>query len=164
MTSVIGEIRVLSAVEWPVLRDARLQALSESPEAFLADHDQEVSWGEEAWKHTLDTSRWMVALSCGMAVGLLRSVQEPGRPTERHVESIWVAPGHRQRGVLRSLLQVLLADQEWMVGVEELKLWVLQTNRDARLVYTRLGFRPTGKRQLLSDGTGRVECQLSLAI
>jgi ribosomal protein S18 acetylase RimI-like enzyme len=163
MTSVTGEIRVLSAAEWNVLRGARLQALRDAPEAFLAEPEHEAGWSEDMWKLTFVTSRWLVALSGGQPIGLLRSVREPGRSGERHIESIWVAPGHRRRGLLRSLLGVL-ADRESRLGVAQLKLWVLEGNKEARQVYRRLGFEPTGRRQTLSDGTGRVEHQLSLAI
>ncbi len=65
---------------------------------------------------------------------------DPARPWTRHVESIWVAPTHRRRGVFRALLYAL-AEIERPRGVTELLLWVLEDNHDARRAYETLGFR-----------------------
>ena len=95
-------------------------------------------------------------------IGLAKSVSEPGRPWTRYVESAWVAPTHRRRGVLRALLHKL-ADSDRRTEVTELMLWVLEDNHDAQHAYQALGFEPTGERQFL-PAFGRFERRLRLAI
>lgn len=83
-------------------------------------------------------------------VGLARSVREPERPAARHIESIWVAPTHRRRGVLRALVQGL-AERERLMGVTDLLLWVLEDNYRRAAGLSGAGFEPTGDRQFLPD-------------
>lgn len=95
-------------------------------------------------------------------IGLAKSVSEPGRPARRHVESAWVAPTHRRRGVLRAVLHRLVQINR-PTGVTELMLWVLEDNHDAQHAYEALGFEPTGERQFL-PAFGRFERRLRLRI
>ena len=109
-----------------------------------------------------DASIWVVAREAENVIGLARSVGELTRPGARHVESIWVAPTHRRRGVFRSLLYAI-AEIERRNGVTDLLLWVLDDNHDARRAYETLGFQPTGERQFLPD-LGRFERRFELGI
>jgi ribosomal protein S18 acetylase RimI-like enzyme len=155
------ELQLLTPVDWPVLRAARLAALLDSPAAFTSNHAQESKWVEGEWRRVFDAATWIVALEAEKAIGLARSVGAAGHET-RHVESIWVAPTHRQRGVCRALLHAL-AETERSMGVTDLLLWVLEDNHDAQRAYDALGFEPTGERQFLPD-FGRFERRLRLGI
>ena len=95
-----------------------------------------------------DAATWIVARNADDVVGLARSVGDPARPWTRHVESIWVAPTHRRRGVCRALLSAL-ADTERRMGVTDLLIWVLEDNHGAERAYEALGFEPTGEQQFL---------------
>jgi predicted GNAT family acetyltransferase len=152
------ELAVLGADDWPIAREVRLRALKDSPSAYLADYEDEVTVGEEGWRERFTRMRWVVARDEGRIIGLASSVRVAGRPAyERHIESVWVDPRHRRNGVLRAVLGHLsVADPE----VTEWRVWVLDTNTVAREVYERLGFSPTGERQLLADGSGRREIRL----
>ncbi|HET6295653.1 MAG TPA: GNAT family N-acetyltransferase [Kribbella sp.] len=149
------ELRVLAADEWELLRDVRLRALKDSPEAYLADYDEEVSWHEATWRHRFVDSQWIVAQKDDRTVGLARVLRVDGRPTdERHIESVWVDPGNRRSGVLRAIQRHLVATEP---AIRDWLLWVVDDNVPAREVYERLGFRPTGECQPLTDGTLRTE-------
>jgi GNAT superfamily N-acetyltransferase len=163
VTAVTWNVRVLSALEWRLLRRARLDALTDAPYAFSSDYRNEAAQTEQDWRRMFDATTWLVALrGPSDVIGLLGSAREPDQPGARHVESIWVAPDHRRGGVLRSLLRVL-AERERLSGVGDLALWVLEDNHDARRAYARLGFRSTGEHQLL-PGDGRFEERMRLAI
>jgi ribosomal protein S18 acetylase RimI-like enzyme len=153
---------LLAPVEWRVLRAARLQALLDSPHAFTSSYAHEFGWGEPDWRGTFTAATWIVAREAGSLVGLARSVGEPQLPSARHVESIWVAPRHRRHGVFRHLLHAL-AIIERRMGVQDLLLWVLEDNHDARRAYEALGFRSTGERQYL-PAVGRFERRLRLGL
>jgi ribosomal protein S18 acetylase RimI-like enzyme len=161
MESIL-ELQLLTPVDWRVLKAARLDALRDSPHAFMSCYDHEWRLGELEWRRMFEAAMWIVARAAEDVVGVVRSVGEPSRPCVRHLESIWVAPTHRRRGVFRALLDGL-AEIERRKGVTDLMLWVLEDNQDAQRAYETLGFVPTGERQFL-PGMGRFERRLRLSI
>ena len=142
------DLQLLAPLDWRVLRAARLQALLDSPHAFMSSYAHESGWGEAQWWRVFDTATWIVAHDGKNLIGLAASVREPEDSATRHVESVWVTPKHRLRGVSRALIREL-AEIERRMGVTELLLWVLEDNRDAQRAYEALGFEPTGERQFL---------------
>jgi ribosomal protein S18 acetylase RimI-like enzyme len=142
------ELDLLTPLDWRVLRAARLCALLDSPDAFASSYASESAWAGMEWQRVLDAATWIVAREAQRVIGLAKSVSEPGHPSTRYVESAWVAPPHRRRGVLRALLH-RLAEIDRQTGVTELMLWVLEDNHDAQRAYEALGFQPTGERQFL---------------
>jgi RimJ/RimL family protein N-acetyltransferase len=156
------ELDLLTSLDWRLLRSARLYALLDSPDAFTSSYAYESAWGEMEWQRVLDTATWIVACEAQSVIGLAKSVSVPQRPSTRYVESAWVAPTHRRRGVLRALLH-RLAEIDRQMGVNELMLWVLEDNHDAQRAYQVLGFESTGDRQYL-PAFGQFERRLRLGI
>jgi GNAT superfamily N-acetyltransferase len=153
---------LLTSADWRVLKAARLQALCDSPHAFLSRYDHISELSDLEWQRLLDAATWIVAEEAEQVVGLAASIREPAMPWARHIESTWVSPTHRRRGVFRAMLSAL-ADVERGRGVTDLLLWVLEDNHDAERAYQALGFQPTGETQLLSD-LGRFERRFWLPI
>jgi GNAT superfamily N-acetyltransferase len=154
------ELDLLTPLDWRVLRTARLYALLDSSDASPRAMPTS-RLGELEWQRLFDAATWIVARDTERyRTG--KSVSEPGRPASRHVESAWVAPAHRRRGVLRTVLHRLVQNNRLM-GVSELMLWVLEDNHDAQHAYEALGFEPTGERQFL-PAFGRFERRLRLEI
>lgn len=60
------------------------------------------------------------------------------------LQSVYVAPAHRGRGVFRALFEHLRALAEADPEVIGLRLYVEQENTAARQAYARLGLAPTG--------------------
>jgi ribosomal protein S18 acetylase RimI-like enzyme len=162
MMELTLNMNFLAPVDWPVLQEARLAALRESPHAFTSSYDHESMWEEPEWRRLLETATWIVAQESQRVVGLVRSDGEPGRSSTRHLESIWVAPEHRRHGVFRHLLHAV-AEHEREMGATDLLLWVLEDNHDAQRAYETVGFEPTGERQFL-HAWGRSEQLLRLSI
>jgi ribosomal protein S18 acetylase RimI-like enzyme len=155
-------VQPLKPTDWQELRTARLRALRDSPRAFASRYIYERRWGEPEWRRMFDDSIWLVAREAAKLIGLARSVGEPGKPSCRNLESIWVAPTHRRRGVFRALLDAL-SEIEGQLGATDLLLWVLEDNQVAQQVYEALGFRPTGESQPLPS-VRRIERRLRLGI
>jgi ribosomal protein S18 acetylase RimI-like enzyme len=61
---------------------------------------------------------------------------------------MWISPGARGRGIGRALVEAVLG-QARAKGMTRVHLWVAESNRSARLLYERCGFRPTAERQPL---------------
>ena len=152
------ELAMLGADDWPIAREVRLRALKDSPSAYIADYEAELTVGEDGWRERFTRMRWVVARDESRIIGLASSVRVAGRPAyERHIESVWVDPRYRRTGVLRAVLAELSAADP---QVTDWRVWVLDTNAVARQVYDRLGFSPTGESQLLEDDSGRCEIRL----
>jgi GNAT superfamily N-acetyltransferase len=162
MTNAVLDIRLLAPADWRVLREIRLRALIDSPHAFTSYHRREQRWSEREWRRRFDAATWVVAIERGNVIGIAGLVG--GHPREpQHIESIWVAPTHRNLGVFRSLVGTVVEIAR-RIGLTELLLWVLEDNVVARQAYTRLGFTWTGERQPIGPGRRRFERRLRLAI
>jgi ribosomal protein S18 acetylase RimI-like enzyme len=162
MARALLEIRRLGPADWHLLRMIRLRALAESPRAFTSYYQRESQWNEHQWRRRFDSAHWIVAVDDGEPIGVAGLVDcHPNEP--HHVESIWVAPTHRNRGVFRSLLDRLIEIAR-QAGSTDLWLWVLEDNLDAREVYERLGFEWTRERQPIRPGHWRREMRLRRAI
>ena len=143
MMELTLQLDLLAPVDWRVLREARLSALLDSPYAFTSSYAHESTWQEPDWRRLFNAATWVVARESEKVIGLARSIGEPELPDTRHVESVWVAPTHRRRGVFRALMRAL-AESERQAGIADLLLWVLEGNDDAQRAYEALGFEPTG--------------------
>jgi RimJ/RimL family protein N-acetyltransferase len=152
------ELDLLTPFDWRMLRAARLYALLDSPDAFTSSYADEAAWSQLDWQRSLRAATWIVAREAQHVIGLVKIVSEPALLASRYVESAWVAPTHRRRGVLRTLLDAL-AEMSHRIGVTELMLWVLEDNYAAERAYRALGFEPTGDRQYLAP-FGQFERQL----
>jgi ribosomal protein S18 acetylase RimI-like enzyme len=141
-------LRFLRPADWQALRDVRLAALQDSPHAFTSHYALEWRWTETEWRRTFKSSTWIVAHTAEEVAGLARSVQEPWLPRARNLESIWVAPTYRHRGVCGDLVRALSKRERWR-GATQLLLWVLDGNQEALRAYAALGFWPMGEPQYL---------------
>jgi ribosomal protein S18 acetylase RimI-like enzyme len=161
MTKAVLEIRLLTPADWRLLRDTRLRALMESPQAFTSDWRRERGLSEYQWRQWFDSAAWVVAVERDQVIGIVALVDVP--PEGLYVESIWVAPAHRQRGVFRTLLDAVM-EMGRLMGLDELLLWVLEDNTVARQAYARLGFVDVDERQKIKSVGQRYERRLRLRL
>lgn len=150
---------LLTEDDWERLRDLRLTALRTDPDAFGSSLAREEGFREMHWRMRLRGSPWWVDVDDGADVGLVCVIEEPGAPPgERHVVSLWVAPGHRRRGVGVRLLDAAAA---WSAaqGATSLTVWVTDGNGPADALYERAGFAPTGVVTPLPRDPSRTETQ-----
>ena len=143
------ELDLLTPLDWRMLRAVRPYALLDSPDAFTSSYADESTWSHLDSQRSLKAATWIVAREAQNVIGLAKIVSEPALPASRYVESAWVEPTHRRRGVLRTLLDGL-AEISRRMGVTELMLWVLEDNYAADHAYRALGFEPTGDRRYLA--------------
>lgn len=155
--------RRLGREEWPLLRDLRLRALREDPRAFASSYAREAGFADADWAARLRSYAWFVAgPAAGAApIGLLGG-RDDG--TELFLVAMWVAAGHRGRGVAAKLVDAL-AGHARERGMRALALQVNEHNTAARRVYERLGFVATGAWQTLprADAYRREGMRLDIA-
>jgi ribosomal protein S18 acetylase RimI-like enzyme len=148
------QLRPLGPDEWQVLRDARLNALRESPQSFLAKYDQEEMYGRERWQAELDRGDWLVGELDGKQVYLTGVTHESGAPAdERYLEYVWVAPEFRRRLVAFEVLSGIIGTLKES-GVRTVLLWIHVDNDPARWLYKQLDFITTNELQELDPDLG----------
>ena len=151
------DIKLLVPDEWPVLRDMRLAALRESPNAFLATYENEKGFDELRWRAEFGRGEWIMSLQGDEPAGIVgctREVDTP--PDECYLEYIWVAPEWRNKGVAHNMITDVL-DYLRKSGMRRAYLWVLDGNDAAVRLYTGVGFISSNNRQPLEARPGRTE-------
>lgn len=150
------EVRSARPNEWRRVRDLRLRALADSPDAFGSTFERERAHAKRDWLRWISgweggVNRLVVAVDgeawIGMAVG-----SRTGDEERAHLYAMWVDPRSRGAGVGRRLVEAVLA---WAEAEEatEIELGATAINRAAVVFYERLGFADTGERHALRDGS-----------
>lgn len=156
------EIRRIRAAEWESLRDLRLRALADAPEAFLTTLGQAQRWSEEEWQEAArrgtSGDRWctFVADDDGRLVGMatghfpdeLHQVLDD--PTLVSLIQMWVEPAARRAGLGTRLVQAVLG---WAAerGSAITRLGVNVADPGAIAFYGSAGFRDTGRREHFAE-------------
>jgi GNAT superfamily N-acetyltransferase len=159
-------IRPTRANEWRESRALRLAALSDEAAgiAFLETHAEATARPDEFWQERTArsssdagpdaTARQFVAIAgdgawVGTVVALVQRAGEvdysgtPVAETGGHLAAVYLAPGHRGRGVMEALFEAALA---WLreLGMPRARLHVHEDNARAERFYARVGFQVTG--------------------
>ena len=136
-------IRRIRPEDGLVLRDLRLRAIADAPDAFgqpleEARRQPQREWDRNARQSSHGNSRtWLIAESESRTVGLVQGRKR--RPRTLLLFSMWVDPRDRRLGVGRDLIDRL---EDWARGWNgsETILWVLAVNAPAIEFYRDLGF------------------------
>ncbi len=152
------EIRRIRSEEWRELRDLRLRALRDAPDAFgstyeLEAADPEREWLDRAVDGAADGSSFtVVALDEGRWIGMAVGAPHRDHPGEAGLFAMWVDPSARGAGVARALVERVV---EWAgaAGFPVLRLLVTVSNEAAVRLYVRCGFSAAGLRVPLREGS-----------
>jgi GNAT superfamily N-acetyltransferase len=156
-------VRAVADGDWELMRDVRLAALREAPDAFGSSYAREAPFTEEQWRGRI-SARSVTFLAYVEGIG------QPAGLTGVHVDddvadlvSMWVRPAARGRGAGEALVS---AAAGWARdhGHGALYLWVAEANEPARRLYERLGFTPTGERQPLPSNPALPEIRMRLPL
>ena len=141
------EVRRVRTDEWHALRDTRLRALEDSPEAFATRFEEarlrpDDWWIDWAARSAVGESQAMFLAWQGAApFGIVGTfVAENGR---RWLIAMWTDPVARGRGVGRALVEAT-AEFTRVAGSRELFLHVTESNNAAASLYRSCGFEDAG--------------------
>jgi ribosomal protein S18 acetylase RimI-like enzyme len=151
-------VRPFAAHEWRLLRELRLRALAEAPDAFARTLAEEEGRADETWGRLLAESIAspaacsLVAERGGEPVGLAYGRLADEAPEVAHLYSMWVAPTARRAGVGRALVEAVAA---WARGCDarRLVLGVTEGNTAAVRLYEATGFSATAEVTALRAGS-----------
>ena len=140
-------LRRLTPDDWAVLRDVRLRALADSPDAFGSTLEREEPFDEKEWRRRCVRPVWVAEVD-GRPVAMAGAFSTDG---VLQVWGMWTDPDHRGRGLAHALLDVLVGravDEDRPVA-----LHVNTTNAGARAFYDGYGFVGTGELEPLRPGS-----------
>jgi GNAT superfamily N-acetyltransferase len=129
----------LDGADWEQLRDVRLRALADEPDAFGSSSVRESAYGESDWRRLLEWGPWWVAKDDGADVGVVAGGGSHREKDIPWVFSMWVDSRWRGRGVAVALLDTVVS---WAAeqGGTRLGLDVAERVPRARRFYERYGF------------------------
>jgi dihydropteroate synthase len=148
-------VRPARPEDWRELRDVRLRALADAPDAFGEVLGDAQRFDDAAWESR--TSRRpgvlvLVAERERSPIGMMVVVVKPDDGRRANVYAMWVAPEARGSGVGRKLVDAGLA---WArrQGALDVELHVSERHPDAKRLYMRCGFAPTGELSPIRPGS-----------
>jgi GNAT superfamily N-acetyltransferase len=137
-------IRLCGAGDWQDLRAIRLEALSDTPEAYGSTYEESVRWSDAQWKDAASTWLYYFAVRDGRVVGMVSGGFNDAHPGTRWLYGMYVTPSERGTGTARLLVESI-GDWAKSHGVDEIFLHVGSTVPRARAFYEKVGFRLTGE-------------------
>lgn len=154
-------VRRAGPADWEALRDIRLAALKDAPDAFGTTYAEQEAFTRRDWLDRIASSPRFLAhvddepAPSGLAGGY---ASEPGVV---ELISMWVHPRGRGRGVSEALIDAVANWAATDQHAATLHLWVTESNKPARRLYERTGFTPTGERQPLASNPALPEIAMS---
>ena len=141
--------------DWAVLRDIRLRALADSPDAFGVLLEEAQAQPDEVWRERRERPSPTYAVRAGpdgpaVAMGGLWLRED--RPAEAMVWGMWTAPEARGHGHAGRLLDTLVRAAA-AAGRHRIELHVTEGNDMARRLYLARGFDVTGQWEPLRKGS-----------
>jgi GNAT superfamily N-acetyltransferase len=155
-------VRATTLDDWQAMREIRLQALRDAPDAFASSHAREAAFEPAEWyrRATRDGS-FLAYLPDGELAGLAGGFEE--EPGVVELVSMFVRPQARGHGAGEALVDAVAA---WARNrnAASLHLWVTETNKPALRLYERCGFTATPERQPLPSNPALGEVGMSRAL
>jgi GNAT superfamily N-acetyltransferase len=140
-------VRATTLDDWQAMREIRLQALRDAPDAFASTYAREIAFEQAEWhrRATRDGS-FLAYLHDGELAGLAGGFEE--EPGVVELVSMFVRPQARGHRVGEALVDAVAV---WARGrdAKSVHLWVTETNKPALRLYERCGFTATPERQPL---------------
>jgi GNAT superfamily N-acetyltransferase len=149
------ELRRITSDDWQLLRDVRLRALADAPDAFGTVLAQAQQLTDDEWRARAGNERGLTLVAVdgdGVGRAMGGAFAPDDRPTV-FVWGMWTDPAARGHGLGGRLLDALVAWCAEQGRYAEVRLHVTGGNDAARRLYTGRGFEPTGTWEPLRDGS-----------
>ena len=145
-----------------ILRELRITALSDAPEAFGSTLDRESARTTAEWQGWMSPGVTFILCDPAGARGMVAGLRDESDPEVVHLMAMWVHPGIRGSGGADDLVSAVVAWAE-SNGAKLVRLKVIQGNDRARHFYERMGFCPTGIEEV-RERDGRIEVQMERCV
>lgn len=146
------EVKPILPHHWPLLKDVRLRALADAPEAFGTTLDQAQAYSDAEWQTRAQRfsesppAAGYLAFMEGVPCGMASAYPSAEDPQAAGLTAFWVAPEQRGQGIADALVRAIV-ERSVFQGAATLQAWVVEDNARALGFYRRLGFQDTTERQ-----------------
>jgi GNAT superfamily N-acetyltransferase len=137
-------IRRVGGADWSALREIRLEALTDAPEAFGSTLQSAQRLSARQWRHRVATTAYFVAEQNGAVVGMVSGGYNDNHPGTHWLYGMYVTPAARG-GEAAQLLVGAVVDWARGQGAREIYLHVASGVPRARTFYLKNGFTLTGE-------------------
>lgn len=143
------ELRAAQKRDWRALRELRLEALLDTPEAYGSTYEESLRRSRAQWKEMARNFNYFVALREGDFVGMASGGDHEKYPDTAWLYGMYVTPEERGTGVAGALVGCV---ERWARerGYDALFLHVGVGVPRARAFYQRVGFVETGERRSMT--------------
>ncbi|ALS78555.1 acetyltransferase [Planococcus kocurii] len=142
------KIRKLGGHDAQAYYDLRIEALTDSPDAFSTRLEEAIQRPIEktAQNLALENAITYGAFTSGKLIGNVTFVRDmaPKLNHRASVVAVYVTPGERGKGHAKRLMQEVVQLAESLPGLERLDLAVASENKPAIALYEQLGFEKYG--------------------
>jgi GNAT superfamily N-acetyltransferase len=153
-------IEALGQESWERLREIRLLALKENPEAFGAKLSLESGYKENHWRERMERNTFCVASISGKDVGVMFVEDAPGDfGVTCWLSGCWVSQEYRGQGVMRAFVEYV-DSQSTLRNWKTHGLGVWTDNFGAAAAYQSLGFIAMGDPQPSTRQPGKFYQQM----
>lgn len=134
----------LSKTRWQEYKQLRLQAIKDSPQAFLDNLTDVEKRAPELWQQRMQHIYFAQVDS--RLVGMIGAYQDERAKLKHilHVVSFFVLPKHRGTGIGKALLSQVLTEAKLKPELKKLQLSVATSQTAAYQLYLSLGFQKIG--------------------
>jgi ribosomal protein S18 acetylase RimI-like enzyme len=160
----------VAPADWSHLRELRLQALRDTPIAFLETHEQALAVSENEWRFRAARSAGFGSVQTvaidgeGRWVGTMGSYLDEEDARTAWLVGVFVAPEHRGPGGPSRELLAEVVRWAGRQGAERLVLEVHESNGRAIGFYRRFGFTETGETTRYPLEPGGLELVMTLPL
>lgn len=137
------DIIQLQPLDWQRLKNLRISALTDSPDAFDSTLQSARELSDSQWQARVLSMPTFVAVEDGLDVGMVRCVTDDDDSTAAYLISMWVSPAWRKKGAGAALVNSII-DWSRAEGYDRITLDVADKNAAAIALYKRMNFLPTG--------------------
>ncbi|NEE00146.1 GNAT family N-acetyltransferase [Phytoactinopolyspora halotolerans] len=147
------EVRRIRSDEWRAYRELRLEALRDSPLAFVDRYEDARRRPDQYWRDRVArnaagrlTCTYVIARNDGRLAGMTSCFVEPEFTdyVSAHIVAVYVTPGFRGNGSATRLIEAVIAWAHDVAGADRIRLFVMEANERAEAFYRRIGFSRTG--------------------
>ena len=145
------KINTLKGDDWEKLRDIRLRAVTESPQAFGDTVEKTKAQTEEVWRKWIANSHIYIIDDNNKSVSAATFRQDIDGVWE--INAVWTDPSYRNKGLSRKIFEQIFFDAK-MMSIDVIRLDVNSIQSAAVTLYESLGFKKIDSvpKQKMGDG------------
>ncbi len=155
MSAESRRVRPGLARDAAALREIRLEALADSPDAYGETYAECAAWSEETWATKAEQWNFYLAEIGGRVVGMARGESHETNSDMRFLFAMYVSPTARGTDTARLLVDEVSAWAKAQ-GADALHLYVSNAVPRARAFYAKAGFVATGSSVAMHRDEGLV--------